>query len=333
MPGISNFQDVVSLNSYTLTLGVEALVIGSDAGSKSLVFAWDTAQASALFLAAQNPTAQNTIILPAANGTIAFINSIEVPGTTFSNGAVSIANDAGIIWGGNGSTITAALSRVSALTLNDYAQTFGLSSKASVTLTGNASSNSSGGNSAIRMTAIAPLDVSYLDPGGQQELVVSGVNNNGGGGSFSVTASITWWAGIFTMNGSTASVVSSTSNSTTLSLATGSGSTISSSTSVGIDPRFTNLTWNFQLSDYLLLLGTTIVVSGSGAFGGVAGSVAATLFNTAFGASRAQVSYSVPYFADGTVSTSAGSYQLSNIVASGGTNFNSLAPRIMFIGS
>lgn len=334
MAVVSNFQDVVVLNSNTLTIGAEALIIGSDAGTKSLVFGFQATQASALFLAISNPIAQNTIVLPAANGTLAVVNAIELPGTTISNGAVSFANTSGLIWGANGSTITAALTRVSGFTLNDFAGTFAIGSQASVTLSSTlTSSGSTGNNSAIRMTMIAPMNVSYLDPGGQQELIISGVNNNGAGGSFSVTASMTWWAAIFTMSGSTASLVSSTSNSTAVSMATGSGSTISSSSSIPIDPRFTNLNWQFQLRDYLFLQGTTLAVSGSANLGAVAGNVGASIAQTAFGASRAQVSYSVPYFVDGQATTSAVSYLIGQINGSSGTNFNSLAPRIEMLGS
>jgi hypothetical protein len=59
----------------------------------------------------------------------------------------------------------------------------------------------------------------------------------------------------------------------------------------------------------------------------------ASQLETAFGVTRAQVSYSVPYFPDGTVSASAGSYQLSNIVGSGGTNVTSVAPHLVFLGT
>jgi len=113
----SNFQDVVVLNQATLTIGVEQQIIGTDAGSKSLVFAQDPAQASALFLVASNPTAQNTIILPAANGTVGLITNVEAAGGTITNGAVSFANSNGVSFGVNGSTVTASVAASAAAVL------------------------------------------------------------------------------------------------------------------------------------------------------------------------------------------------------------------------
>jgi hypothetical protein len=113
----SNFQDVVVLNQATLTMGVEQQIIGTDAGSKSLVFAQDPAQASALFLVASNPTAQNTIILPAANGTVGLITNVEAAGGTITNGAVSFANSNGVSFGVNGSTVTASVAASAAAVL------------------------------------------------------------------------------------------------------------------------------------------------------------------------------------------------------------------------
>lgn len=55
----SNFQDVVILNQRSLTLGVEVFIVGTDAGSKSIVFAQDPAQASALFLVASAGTEES----------------------------------------------------------------------------------------------------------------------------------------------------------------------------------------------------------------------------------------------------------------------------------
>jgi len=334
MAGVSNFQDVVVLNSNTLTMGVEALIIGTDNANKSFAFAQDPAQASAIFLVATNPSGQATLVLPAANGTVGLVTQLEFAGTSLSAGTISFANTSGLIWGGNGATITAALSRVSGMTINDFAGTFPLSSVLSPALSSSTSTTMSTGlNSAIRMGATAPMNVSYLDPGGQQSLIIEGACNNTG--SFTVGASVSWWAGIYTMSGSTASVVSSTSNSTTLSVSTGSaGGSISSSKSAVLDPRFTNLSWVFTLGDYLMVMGTTLSMTASYSVPALqAGGVTAQVLNTAFGATRAQVSYSVPYFPDGTVASSLGSYQLSQIIQSGGTSFTSVAPRIEFVGT
>jgi hypothetical protein len=221
------------------------------------------------------------------------------------------------------------------MTINDFAGTFALSTTMPLQIAPavpqNSASSSSAQNYAIRMGAIAPLNISYLDPGGQQELFISVPVENG---TLTMGASLTWWAAIFTMTGSTASVASSTSNSTFVSFTTSSAATASASSSVNVDGRFTNLTWNFTLGDYLLLVGTTMSASASYTGGAIVGmSFSASLLDTVFGATRAQVSYSVPYFPDGLVSSSLASYQLSQVTQSGGTNVTSVAPRIEFIGT
>jgi hypothetical protein len=335
MAGVSNFQDVVRLNSNTLTMGVEALVIGTDNANKSFAFAQDPAQASAIFLVATNPTSQATLVLPAANGTVGLVTQIEFAGTSISGGTLSFANTSGIVWGGNGSTITAALSRVSGMTINDFAGTFPLVSSTTILYNEGASSVtagfSTGLNSAIRLGVLAPLNISYLDPGGQQQLILSGAVENG---TLTYAVTLQWWAGVFTMSGSSASLVSSTSNSTLLSVATNTANNTTTVSSVNVDARFTNLAWDFTLGDYLLVLGTTMSVALTKTGGVIVGQdLSVSLNNTAFGATRAQVSYSVPYFPDGTVASSLGSYQLSQIIQSGGTSFTSVAPRIEFIGT
>jgi hypothetical protein len=110
MAGQSNFQDVVQLNQGTITAGVEALIIGTDAGSKSLIFAQDTAQASALFVVASNPTSQATQIHQFANGTIGLISAISAGAAAFNNGQLVVSNANGISFGINGSTLTASFS-------------------------------------------------------------------------------------------------------------------------------------------------------------------------------------------------------------------------------
>ena len=332
---VANFQDVVGLNSNTLTAGVERIIIGtSNDANKILVFAQDPAQASALFLSVSNPSGDATVVIPAANGTVGLLSQISFPGSAFSGGAFSIANTSGIVWLGNGSTLSASMSQISGMTINDFGAAIPQSLTGTMSIGINASTNgtlSTGENSAIRMGVTAPLNITYLDPGGQQSLVISGAVGNG---TFTLSASLQWWAGVFTMNGSTASLVSSTSNSTLVSVSSSTAGTTTATASVVVDGRFTNLTWDFTLGDYLLVVGTTLSASVSYTGNLIVGqSYSASLLQTVFGATRAQVSYSVPYFADGTVSTSAGSYQLSNIVASGGTSVTSVAPRIVFVGT
>jgi hypothetical protein len=103
----SNFQDVVQLNQATLSVLGEQIQIGSDAGSKSIVFAQDPAAASAIHLAASNATGAETVIIPDANGTIGLITNISAGTTLLSNGAAVFSNSNGLSFGVNGNTVTA----------------------------------------------------------------------------------------------------------------------------------------------------------------------------------------------------------------------------------
>jgi hypothetical protein len=103
----SNFQDVVQLNQATLSVLGEQIWLGSDAGSKSIVFAQDPAGASAIYLAASNATGAETIVIPDANGTIGLITAISAGTTLASNGGVVFSNSNGLSFGVNGNTITA----------------------------------------------------------------------------------------------------------------------------------------------------------------------------------------------------------------------------------
>jgi len=103
----SNFQDVVQLNQATLSVLGEQIQLGSDAGSKSIVFAQDPAGASAIYLAASNATGAETIVIPDANGTIGLITAISAGTTLASNGGVVLSNSNGLSFGVNGNTVTA----------------------------------------------------------------------------------------------------------------------------------------------------------------------------------------------------------------------------------
>jgi hypothetical protein len=336
--GQSNFQDVVVLSSNSLTMGVEALTLGTDSVSKSLIFAQDSLQATALFLAFAQNVASNSVTLPAGtqNVTAGLITGITFSGSLIDLNAIQFSGSAGMVLGMAGSTITAALSRLSALSLNDNAGTFNPATAVFTTSLSHTTNTtfSTGGNSAIRLSLIAPMNVSYLDPGGQQNLEVSGAIASNTAGSFTVTATVSWWAGLYTISGSTASVASSTSNSSSISLSKGSASTITGSSTVNLDARFTNLSWVLTLGDYLLIMGTTLSMSGAvSAAGNQNNNIGAFINQVAFGATRAQVSYSVPYFGDGTVGSSLASYTLGQIIDSGGTGVTSVAPRMLFLGS
>jgi hypothetical protein len=110
----SNLQDVVVLNQATLSVLGEQIWLGSDAGSKSIVFAQDPAGASAIYLAASNATGAETIVIPDANGTIGLITAISAGTTLASNGQLVFSNSNGVTFGINGSTITASVAGASA---------------------------------------------------------------------------------------------------------------------------------------------------------------------------------------------------------------------------
>lgn len=104
----ANFQDVVVLASDTLSIQGEQLVLGTAAGSKSIVFAQDTGLASALHLVASNPTAQRTMVLQDANGTLGLITALSAGTTRATGGEIVFSNSNGVSFGINGGTITAS---------------------------------------------------------------------------------------------------------------------------------------------------------------------------------------------------------------------------------
>jgi len=108
MAGQSNFQDVVQLNNATLSVLGEQIQLGSDAGSKSIVFAQDPQALSAIYLAASNATGQETVVIPDANGTIGLITAMSAGTTLASNGQVVLSNSNNVSFGFNGNTLTAS---------------------------------------------------------------------------------------------------------------------------------------------------------------------------------------------------------------------------------
>jgi len=103
MTAQSNFQDVVAVVGSSLAISAEAVILGGDAGTKSYIFS----NASAELDLAANPTANRTIWLPDAGGTVALLtNVIQIAaGTqTASSGTVSFANSNGITFGMSGSS-------------------------------------------------------------------------------------------------------------------------------------------------------------------------------------------------------------------------------------
>jgi len=102
----SNFQDAVVLNGDSLSFRGEQVVIGTGAGSKSLVLQND---AGAIHLAG-NPAGTVTVVLPAAAGTIAFKSDVAATaaiaaGTqTATSGTVVFSDSNGISFGMAGSS-------------------------------------------------------------------------------------------------------------------------------------------------------------------------------------------------------------------------------------
>jgi hypothetical protein len=107
MPAQSNFQDVVVLNQDSLSVKGEQIILGTDAGSKAVVFS-NNAFAQAL---GANPSANETIMLPDAGGTVGLITAISAGAALVSQGQVVFSNSNSISFGLNASTITASFSQ------------------------------------------------------------------------------------------------------------------------------------------------------------------------------------------------------------------------------
>jgi hypothetical protein len=167
----SNFQDVVVLNSNSITAGVEALIIGTDAGSKSLVFAQDPAQASALNLVASNPTGALTQILQNANGTIGLISAISAGGAAFTNGQLVLSNSNGVTFGINGATLTASIAAGAAAV-----------SGIGVSNLGNTLGNTQTQNGTIVLAGIGNITLSQVTAANAATITISGSQSTAPGG-------------------------------------------------------------------------------------------------------------------------------------------------------
>jgi hypothetical protein len=161
----SNFQDVVQLNQDTLSVLGEQLVLGSSAGSKSIVFAQDPTLASALHLAASNPTAARTVILQDANGTVGLITAISANAAGIANGAVVFSNANNVTFGLAGSTITASASAASATVVSAIGVSTG----------GNTIGNTGTTNGTIVFAGIGNVTLSQATaPGNNATITISG---------------------------------------------------------------------------------------------------------------------------------------------------------------
>jgi len=112
----SNFQDAVELRSDTLAFKGEQLIVGTGTGNKSVVWSND---AAGLHLVG-SPSADRTISLPDAGGTIALLTNIGLTalsaGTTrVTSGEVVFSNSQGLSFGVNGNTVTATADYVRSL--------------------------------------------------------------------------------------------------------------------------------------------------------------------------------------------------------------------------
>ena len=189
MAGQSNFQDVVQLNQGTLTCGLEQLIIGTDAGSKSIVFAQDPAQASALFLAASNPSSQATQVLQFANGTIGLISAISAGGAALTNGQLVFSNSNNVSFGINGSTLTASFSTADVTGLG-------------VSNIGNTAGNTATTYGRIVLAGAGNITLSQVTAAGSLATIT--ISGGGGGGGVAVAAG--------TQTGTSGTVVFSNSN-------------------------------------------------------------------------------------------------------------------------
>lgn len=222
----SNFQDLVVLNQNTIAIGADQLVVGSSAGSKSIVFAQDPALASALYLVASNPTAARTQIHPDANGTVGLVTAVVASGGTITNGQVSFANSNGISFGVNGSTITASAGPIASyLRFNDNNNgSFGL------TATG-------ASNTVQRIFFAGQISATQI-----ALFCLANANSNGSG---------TMSLGMYTMGGSTANSVSSVTR--TMTMASG-----------GAWVTFSFAAWNITPGDYLFAFNYQLAVTLNG---------------------------------------------------------------------
>ena len=91
-----NFEDVVIGNDNTLMIAGEALVLGSDAGSKSFVFSNNV---GALNLAANPPSANQTLNLPDASGTAGLITAFSAGTVLLSNQLLILSNSNNVSFG------------------------------------------------------------------------------------------------------------------------------------------------------------------------------------------------------------------------------------------
>jgi len=187
----SNLQDVVVLNNATLSILGERIQLGTDAGSKSIVFAQDPAAASAIYLAASNATGAETIIIPDANGTIGLVTAFSAGTTLASNGQLVFSNSNGVTFGINGSTITASVAGASA---GIGAISAGTTQATSGTVVFSNSNNISFGVSGNTVTAnVAAAAVAAGSQTGSSGTVVFSNSNGvsfGMSGSSQVTASM-----------------------------------------------------------------------------------------------------------------------------------------------
>jgi hypothetical protein len=273
----SNFQDVVVLHSNTLTVGVEALIIGTDVGSKSIILAQDPAQASALFLIASNPTAQISHIHPNANGTVGLITAISAGTTLQSNGQIVLSNSNLVSFGVNASTITASagyVASVSAGTTNAtgnqvvFSNANGISFGANgATITAKEPSfslyrpsdnvevgfpivgnSTAGSNVTIRRISV-PNQISATELDMLAHLTLAGST----AGSFTLSACM------YTFAGSTASSVSSGSVGYTWNSGTNTGASSIYGGNSGTRWRTMSInTWNITPGEYLMAIAGSI---------------------------------------------------------------------------
>lgn len=328
--GIPNFQDVIVLNSDTLSMGIEQLVIGSDAGSKSIVFAQDPALASAMHLVASNPTGQRTQVLQDGSGTIGYLTNISAGTTVITNGSVVFSNS-GFVFGANGNTISMGVRTLSNLEVGSNILTVATTQSSQFSTSTPPLTGGVGFANGIRVEAPCPINVTYIDPKGQQTLTMRASVN--GSGTVSASLTISGWIAIYTINGSTAGMLSSGVATQTLTVSASSNN--SQGTSIAFDNRVTNTTWSVTPGDYMIFTGCSFSLSCSASTSGGGASVLATvrIDRTIAGFANNAVSYTIPYWDNGLLNSSATSFHLSQLVNNLGENIQQVYEYVRLIGS
>jgi len=214
----SNFQDAVVLNGDSLSFRGEQLIVGTGAGSKSVVFGGDV---GAVHLAA-NPSATVTVVVPTANGTLALRSDlvfVAAAGGTATSGTVVFANGSGVSFGYNAQTITASVAAGATATGNLGAISAAGSSVSGGTVVWSNSNNVSFGMNGSTITASA----SYSQSTSPSAVVAAGGTITSGSVSFLNGSGVSFGVNGQTVTASVAAGATATGNLGGVGAAGGTG--------------------------------------------------------------------------------------------------------------